>query len=96
MRGFVAAEPVLRELLAAFGVSPGDEAFARWMDTLVDEASKRGALELLAVEPGQARHGRGLFADPTRQLVRWVVHGEFNETFQTAWPALETRRELTR
>lgn len=96
VRGFVAAEPVLRELLAAFGVSPGDEAFARWMDTLVDEASKRGALELLAVEPGQARHGRGLFADPTRKLVRWVVHGEFNEIFQTAWPALETRRELTR
>lgn len=96
VRGFVAAEPVLRELLATFGVSPGDEAFARWMDALVDEASKRGALELLAVEPGQARHGRGLFADPTKKLVRWVVHSEFNETFQNAWRALETQRELTR
>jgi hypothetical protein len=96
VRGFVAAEPVLRELLAAFGVSPGDEAFARWMDALVDEASKIGALELLEVEPGQARHGRGLFADPTRKLVRWVVHDEFNAVFQNAWPALETRQELTR
>lgn len=96
VRGFVAAEPVLRELLATFGVSPGDEAFARWMDALVDEASKRGALELLAVEPGQARHGRGLFADPTKKLVRWVVHSEFNDTFQHAWSALGTRRELTR
>lgn len=96
VRGFVAAEPVLRELLATFGVSPGDEAFARWMDALVEEASKRGALELLAVEPGQSRHGRGLFADPTKKLVRWVVHSEFNETFQNAWRALETRRELTR
>lgn len=96
VRGFVAAEPVLRELLATFGVSPGDESFARWMDALVDDASKRGALELLAVEPGQARHGRGLFADPTKKLVRWVVHSEFNETFQNAWRALETRRELTR
>ncbi|WP_434345634.1 hypothetical protein ACN6A1_27030 [Myxococcus virescens] len=96
VRGFVAAEPVLRELLATFSVSPSDEAFARWMDALVDEASRHGALELLAVEPGQARHGRGLFADPTKRLVRWVVHSEFNETFQNAWRALETRRELTR
>ena len=96
VRGFVAAAPVLRELLATFGVSPSDEAFGRWMDALVDEASRRGALELLAVEPGQARHGRGLFADPTKKLVRWVVHSEFNDTFQKAWSALRTRRELTR
>jgi hypothetical protein len=96
VRGFVAAEPVLRELLATFGASPNDEAFARWMDALVHEAEQRGALELLAVEPGQARHGRGLFADPTKKLVRWVAHSEFNETFQNAWHALETRRELTR
>lgn len=96
VRGFIAAEPVLRELLATFGVSPSDEIFARWMDALVDDAQRRGALELLAVEPGQARHGRGLFADPTKKLVRWVVHSEFNDTFQNAWRALETRRELTR
>jgi len=66
------------------------------MDSLVDEASKRGTIEFLAVEPGQGRHGRGLFADPTRKLVRWVVHEEFNETFQSVWRALETRQELTR
>jgi hypothetical protein len=96
LRGYVAAEPVLRELLATFGVSPGEEAFARWMDALVDDAGKRGALELLAAEPGQARHGRGLYADPTKKLVRWVVHSEFNESFQNAWRALETRPELTR
>ena len=96
VRGFVAAEPVLRELLAAFGVSPSHEDFARWMDVLVDESSKHGALELLEVEPGQARHGRGLFADPTKKLVRWVVHREFNDTFETAWSALGRRRELTR
>lgn len=95
VRGFVAAEPVLRELLATFGVRPNDEVFARWMDALVDEALKRGAIELLAAEAGQARHGRGLFADPTRKLVRWVVHREFNDTFQNAWSALETRSELT-
>lgn len=96
VRGFVAAEPVLRELLATFGVSPNEEAFARWMDALVDEALHHGALELLDAEPGQARHGRGLHADPSRKLVRWVVHTEFNDAFQSAWPALETERELTR
>lgn len=96
VRGFVAAEPVLRELLATFGVSPSEEVFARWMDALIDHAVQRGALELLAAEPGQARHGRGLFADPARKLVRWVVHSEFNDTFQNTWSALETRREMTR
>ena len=96
VRSFVAAEPVLRELLATFGVSPNDEVFARWMDALLDDGLKCGAIELLAAEAGQARHGRGLFADPTRKLVRWVVHSEFNDTFQNAWSALETRSELTR
>jgi hypothetical protein len=94
--GFVAAEPVLRELLATFGVSPSDDAFARWMDALVDQSVKKGGLELLDAQPGQARHGRGLHADPSRKLVRWVVHTEFNDAFQNAWSALETERELTR
>ena len=96
IRGFAAAEPVLRELLASFGVSPSENAFARWMDALVDQAVQKGALELLDAQPGQARHGRGLHGDPTRKLVRWVVHTEFNDAFQNAWPALETGRELTR
>jgi hypothetical protein len=95
VRGFVAAESVLRELLATFGVSPSDDAFARWMDALVEQAVKKGALELLDAQPGQARHGRGLYADPSRKLVRWVVHTEFNDAFQNAWAALETERELT-
>lgn len=96
MRGFVAAEPVLRELLTTFGVSPNEVAFARWMDALIDLALKRGALELLDAQPGQARHGRGLHADLSRKLVRWIVHTEFNEAFQNAWAALETEQELTR
>lgn len=95
VRGFVAAEPVLRELLATFGQSLSDEAFAQWMDALIDEAMRNGALELLAAEPGQARHGRGLHADPAQKLVRWVVHTEFNDAFHSAWRALETRPELT-
>lgn len=96
LAGFVAVEPVLRELLATFGVSPSDNAFARWMDALVEHAVQKGALELLDAQPGQARHGRGLHGDPTRKLVRWVVHPEFNDAFQNAWSALETGRELTK
>lgn len=96
VRGFVPAEPTLRALLATFGASPSHEAFARWMDALIDHAVQAGALELLDAEPGQARHGRGLHADPTRKLVRWVVHREFNEVFQNVWGALEPRREQTR
>lgn len=92
--GFVAAEPVLRELLATFGVRPSVDAFARWMDALIDQAMKQGALELLDAQPGQARHGRGLHADPSRKLVRWVVHTEFNDAFQNAWAALGMEREL--
>jgi hypothetical protein len=96
VRGFVAAEPVLRELLATFGMSPSDDVFARWMDALVDHAMRNGALELLDAQPGQARHGRGLHADPSRKLVRWVVHTEFNDAFQNAWATLATHREQTR
>ncbi|MDW7552750.1 MULTISPECIES: hypothetical protein [Azospirillum] len=96
LRGFVAVEPVLRALLATYGVSPGDDTFARWMDTLMELAMARGALELLDAEPGQARHGRGLHADASRKLVRWVVHSEFNDAFHNAWAALGTEREQTR
>jgi hypothetical protein len=95
VRGFVAVEPVLRELLATFGVSASDDVFARWMDALLDQAMQKGALELLDAQPGQARHGRGLHADPSRKLVRWVVHTEFNDAFQNAWAALATQREQT-
>jgi hypothetical protein len=90
VRGYVAAEPVLRELLAAFGVTPSDDTFARWMDEVVNNAIAKGALELLAAEPGQARHGRGLYADPSRKLVRWIIHSEFDNAFQNAWAALDT------
>ena len=95
-RGFVPAEPVLRELLAVFGVSPPADAFASWMDALINQSVQRGALELLDEEPGQARHGRGLQADRSRKLVRWVVHPEFNDIFQNAWPLLESQQDLKR
>ena len=94
--GYIAVEPVLRELLATFGASPSDGDFARWMDALVDAAITKGALELLDAAPGQARHGRGLHADPSRKLVRWIVHSEFNDTFDHAWAALTGERSIYR
>jgi len=89
VRGFVAAELVLRELLATYGADPTDEKFSRWMDKLLETALSTGALEIVSAEPGQSRHGRGLFGDPARKLVRWVVHQEFNDCFQSAWQRLE-------
>jgi hypothetical protein len=88
LRGFVAVEPVLRELLAAFGASPADEAFARWMDHVVGACVSTGAVEVLAAEPGQARHGRGLLGDPSRKLVQWAIHQEFDSCFEKAWAIL--------
>ncbi|WP_441256799.1 hypothetical protein AB7Z32_40120 [Bradyrhizobium sp. 482_C4_N1_1] len=92
IRGLVAAELVLRELLATFGASPSGEDFSRWMDLLLETSVSTGALEILSAEPGQSRHGRGLFGDPSRKLVRWVVHPEFNDRFQSSWAALESNR----
>lgn len=92
IRGVVAAEPVLRELLSTFGASPSDEDFSRWMDLLVETSVSTGAIEILSAEPGQSRHGRGLYGDPARKLVRWVVHQEFNDCFQSAWAALESNQ----
>ena len=91
IRGLVAAEPALRELLATFGACPADEEFIRWMDQLLEDAVSTGTLEIVSAEPGQSRHGRGLFGDPARKLVRWVVHKEFNDRFQSAWAVLGVR-----
>ena len=53
--------------------------FAAWMDALMSRAMEKGAIEILALEPGQARHGRGLFGDRRRKLARWVIHEDFND-----------------
>ena len=59
--------------------TPIFEDFALWMDALMSCAMEKGAIEILAAEPGQARHGRGLFGDRQRKLARWVVHEDFND-----------------
>jgi hypothetical protein len=81
LRGFVPAERVLRDLLEQTETLIAEPQFNRWMDELVRCSLERGAIEVEAAEPGQSRHGRGLFGDRRRQLVRWRVHDGFNEIF---------------
>jgi hypothetical protein len=81
LRGFVAVEKVLRELHGKIhpGRNTDSDEFAAWMDALMSCALEKGAIEILAAEPGQARHGRGLFGDRQRKLARWVIHEDFND-----------------
>jgi hypothetical protein len=83
LRGFVAVEKALRELYAMIHPDQNTnvDEFALWMDALMSCAMEKGAIEILAAEPGQARHGRGLFGDRQRKLARWVVHADFNDCF---------------
>lgn len=81
LRGFVAVEKVLRELHKKIypDQNINDGEFAAWMDKLISCAIKKGAIEILAAEPGQARHGRGLLGDRQQKLAKWVIHEEFND-----------------
>jgi hypothetical protein len=79
VRGFSPVEPLMRTFAERVGRdfrASGD--FEQWMDVLLGAALKRGAIELHGAEPGQARHGRGLFGERERKLVRWSVHPELN------------------
>lgn len=80
LRGFIAIEPVMRLLYERLSEAQfvSTLSFAAWMDEFLSWALKSGKIEILAAEPGQARHGRGLFGDRQRQLVRWKIHGEID------------------
>jgi hypothetical protein len=83
VRGLAPIEPCLRALAEAMGlndVGAGNrDRFAVWMDELLDRAMSVGAIEVLAAESGQARHGRGIGGDRHRQLVRLAIHPEFDD-----------------
>ena len=75
-RGFIAVEPAARRLCAAlYGKTTGD--LAGWVDTEFGDAINSGRIEVHEWAPGQPRHGRGLFGDRDRKLVRWTVHDDF-------------------
>jgi hypothetical protein len=81
-RGVFPVEPVMLRFAQALGVFPhatsNDSAFVAWMDRLLGESFRLGAIELFSSEPGQPRHGRGLFGDSQQKLLRWRVHEEFD------------------
>jgi len=82
-RGVFPLEPVMLRFADALGVFPhaaaSDSALIAWTDRLLSESFRVGAIELLSAEPGQARHGRGLFGDTQQKLLRWRVHQGFDE-----------------
>jgi hypothetical protein len=81
-RGVFPLEPVMLQFAHALGVFEhpvaSDSAFIAWTDRLLSESFRVGALELFSAEPGQPRHGRGLFGDASQKLLRWRVHHGFD------------------
>ena len=81
-RGTFPLEPVLLRFAHTLGLFPdpaaNDSAFIAWGDKLLAEAMQSGVIELFSSEPGQARHGRGLFGDSQQKLIRWRVHEGFD------------------
>ena len=81
-RGVFPLEPVMLRFASALGVVshpvPQDSALIAWTDALLTESFRVGALELFSAEPGQPRHGRGLFGDAQQKLLRWRVHEGFD------------------
>ena len=76
-------EAVMLRFAHDSGVFPSpvanDSAFITWTDRLLSEAFRTGVIELFSAEPGQPRHGRGLFGDSARKLLRWRVHPGFDD-----------------
>jgi hypothetical protein len=81
-RGVFPLERVMFRFAQALDVFPrpvaNDSSFIAWTDALLTESFRTGAIELFSAEPGQSRHGRGLFGDPQQKLLRWRVHEGFD------------------
>lgn len=82
-RGVFPIEPVMLRMAHESGVFPApaanDSTFIAWTDRLLGEAIRTGVVELLSSEPGQPRHGRGLFGDARQKLLSWRIHPGFDE-----------------
>lgn len=81
--GFVPVDKVSERLRAAVCSEPGPsratgngDQLATWTDRTIGGAIETGAIEVHAWAPGQPRHGRGLYGDRDRKLVRWTVHDD--------------------
>lgn len=82
-RGAFPLEAVMLRFAHDSGVFPSpaanDSAWIDWTDRVLSEAFRTGVIELFSAEPGQPRHGRGLFGDSAQQLLRWHVHPGFDD-----------------
>ena len=98
-RGVFPVEPVMLRFGQALGLFPhasaNDSQFIAWTDRLLSESFRTGAVELLSVEPGQPRHGRGLFGDTHQKLVHWRVHHGFDEICATVVSAFQQPERAT-
>lgn len=81
-RGNFPLDPAMMRFAQALDVfshpTAHDSAFIAWVDRLLTESFRVGAIELFSSEPGQPRHGRGLFGDSRQKLLRWRVHEGFD------------------
>lgn len=86
----------LRATLCAEGIlgdsRNGAGDLAAWIDKTIGGAIESGAIEVHDWAPGQPRHGRGLYGDRDRKLVRWTVHDDL----RIATSAPDRNREVER
>lgn len=84
--GFVPIEAMARGLWTRMHGRGGPPSLAQWTDAVFGAAIASGAIEIHAWAPGQPRHGRGLFGDRNRKLVRWTVHDDFTSSLAATSP----------
>jgi hypothetical protein len=75
--GFVPIAKVAERLWSSLRGNGTPRDLAAWMDATFGDAIELGAIEIHAWAPGQPRHGRGLYGDRERKLVRWTIHDDF-------------------
>jgi hypothetical protein len=83
-RGFVPISRAARRLWAEVHGAEPPRSVDAWVDQVFGAAIASGAIEVDAWLPGQPRHGRGLFGDRDRKLVRWTIHDDFTLSVERA------------
>ncbi len=81
--GFVPVAWVAECLWSAVCGNGRFDDLAAWTDRVIGGAIEAGTIEVHAWAPGQPRHGRGLYGDRDRKLVRWTVHDDLQLTAPT-------------
>ncbi len=79
-RGFVPIARVAERLHCALNGNGQNCDLGAWTDGVIGGAIEAGTIEVHAWAPGQPRHGRGLYGDRDRKLVRWTVHNDLQLT----------------